>query len=47
MHVYAYRRGERLGPGGERQYELITDSAELVELSEPFEIELPIAEITP
>ncbi|MEV4482352.1 Uma2 family endonuclease [Micromonospora coxensis] len=47
VHVYAYRRGDRIGPGGERQYELVADSAELIELSEPFEIKLPVAEITP
>ncbi|MGW4501048.1 Uma2 family endonuclease [Micromonospora sp. NPDC004336] len=47
VHVYAYRRGDRLGPGGERQYELVADSAELIELTEPFEIKLPVAEIAP
>ncbi|MER7443007.1 Uma2 family endonuclease [Micromonospora avicenniae] len=47
VHLYAYRRGDRIGPGGERQYELIAESAELIELSEPFEIKLSIAEITP
>ncbi|MFC4020181.1 Uma2 family endonuclease [Micromonospora sp. GCM10011542] len=47
VHVYAYRIGDRVGPGGERQYELVTDSADVIELAEPFEIKLPIAEITP
>ncbi|MFF5172192.1 Uma2 family endonuclease [Micromonospora sp. NPDC000089] len=47
VHLYAYRIGDRVGPGGERQYELVTDSAELIELTEPFDIKLPIAEITP
>ncbi|SBT44432.1 Uma2 family endonuclease [Micromonospora auratinigra] len=47
VHVYAYRIGDRIGPGGERQYELVTDSAELIELTEPFDIKLPVAEITP
>lgn len=47
VHVYAYRIGDRVGPGGERQYELITDGADVIELTEPFEIKLPIAEITP
>ncbi|MEH0830224.1 MULTISPECIES: Uma2 family endonuclease [unclassified Micromonospora] len=47
VHVYAYRIGDRVGPGGERQYELMADSAELIELTEPFEIKLPVAEITP
>ncbi|TDB71538.1 Uma2 family endonuclease [Micromonospora sp. KC723] len=47
VHLYAYRLGDRIGPGGERQYELVADSAELVELTEPFDIKLAIAEITP
>jgi Uma2 family endonuclease len=47
VHVYAYRLGERLGPSGFREYELITDAADLLDLAEPFEIKLPIAEITP
>ncbi|MEH1168823.1 Uma2 family endonuclease [Micromonospora sp. CPCC 205539] len=47
VHVYAYRIGDRVGPGGERQYELITDGADVIELGEPFDIKLPIAEITP
>ncbi|MFE7872240.1 Uma2 family endonuclease [Micromonospora humida] len=47
VHLYAYRIGDRVGPGGERQYELVADSAELIELTEPFDIKLPIAEITP
>ncbi|RLP92238.1 Uma2 family endonuclease [Micromonospora sp. BL4] len=47
VHVYAYRIGDRMGPGGERQYELVTDGANVIELTEPFEIKLPIAEITP
>ncbi|MEV0215561.1 Uma2 family endonuclease [Micromonospora sp. ALFpr18c] len=47
MHVYAYRIGDRVGPGGERQYELVADGADVVEMTEPFDIKLPIAEITP
>ncbi|SIN08515.1 Endonuclease, Uma2 family (restriction endonuclease fold) [Micromonospora cremea] len=47
VHVYAYRIGDRVGPGGERQYEQVTDGANVIELTEPFEIKLPIAEITP
>ncbi|MDG4796646.1 Uma2 family endonuclease [Micromonospora sp. WMMD1082] len=47
VHLYAYRLGDRIGPGGERQYELVADSAELIELTEPFEIKLPIADVTP
>ncbi|MEH0984221.1 Uma2 family endonuclease [Micromonospora sp. CPCC 205556] len=47
VHLHAYRRGYRIGPGGERQYELMADSDGLIELSEPFDIKLPITEITP
>ncbi|MGI5519615.1 Uma2 family endonuclease [Micromonospora sp. CA-259024] len=47
VHIYAYRIGDRVGPGGERQYELVADGADVIELTEPFEIKLPIAEITP
>ncbi|MEU0961392.1 Uma2 family endonuclease [Micromonospora aurantiaca (nom. illeg.)] len=47
VHLYAYRLGDRIGPGGERQYELVDDSSEVIELSEPFAIKLPIAEIRP
>ncbi len=47
VHVYAYRIGDRVGPGGERQYELVADGADVIELAEPFDIKLPIAEITP
>lgn len=41
------RLGEWPGPSGFRQYELVADSADVLELAEPFEIKLPIAEITP
>ncbi|WBB54122.1 Uma2 family endonuclease [Verrucosispora sp. WMMD573] len=47
VRVYAYRLGDRIGPGGERQYELVADSTELVELTEPFEIKLPVRDLTP
>ncbi|MEU7972698.1 Uma2 family endonuclease [Micromonospora sp. NPDC049089] len=47
VHVYAYRIGDRVGPGGERQYELVADGADVIELAEPFDIKLPVAEITP
>ncbi|MFE9183460.1 Uma2 family endonuclease [Micromonospora haikouensis] len=46
VHVYAYRLSDRLSLGGERQYELVADSAELIALAEPFEIKLPVAELT-
>lgn len=35
-----------MGPGGERQYELVADGADVIELAEPFDIKLPVAEIT-
>ena len=41
VHIFAYRL---TGEGG---YELAADSKELLELDEPFEIRLPIAQITP
>ncbi|MEO3779022.1 Uma2 family endonuclease [Micromonospora sp. B11E3] len=47
VHLYAYRLSGQLNLSRERQYELVADSAELVELTEPFDIKLPIAEITP
>ncbi|MFC0030357.1 Uma2 family endonuclease [Micromonospora chaiyaphumensis] len=47
VHLYAYRLSERLSPSGERQYELVADSADLIELPQPFDIKLSIAEITP
>jgi Uma2 family endonuclease len=46
VHLYAYRIGDRVGPGGERQYELVADGADVIELTEPFDIKLPVAEIT-
>ena len=47
VHVYAYRLGARSGRSGERQYELITDSDDAIKLTEPFPIELSVADITP
>lgn len=47
VHLYAYRLGDRIGPGGERQYELVADGSEVIELTEPFALKLPIAEIRP
>jgi Uma2 family endonuclease len=41
VHVYAYRLNL---PGS---YQLGADSSELLELSEPFPVKLPISEITP
>jgi Uma2 family endonuclease len=47
LHVYAYRLGGRPGPTGDRQYELVADSDDVIKLTEPFPIELPVADITP
>ncbi|KXK59207.1 hypothetical protein AWW66_25505 [Micromonospora rosaria] len=47
VHVYAYRLGRQPGPAGVPQYELVADSADVVELTEPFELKLPVAAITP
>jgi Uma2 family endonuclease len=41
VHVYAYRRS------ADGAYRLVADSAELLELDEPFAIKLPMPEITP
>ena len=41
VHVFAYRLSR------DGTYELMADSAELLELDEPFEFKLPIEEITP
>jgi len=41
VHVYAYRRN------AEGVYEPAADSADVLELDEPFPMKLPIAEITP
>ena len=47
VHVFAYRLAGWPGPSGRRDYELVADSTEVLELTEPFEIKLPISEITP
>ncbi|MEJ3743383.1 Uma2 family endonuclease [Actinomycetes bacterium KLBMP 9797] len=41
VHVFAYKLGDN------QQYALCGDGAELLELTEPFAIKLPITEITP
>lgn len=41
VHVFAYRLSK------DGAYDLMADSADLLEFGEPFEIKLPIAEITP
>ncbi|WDZ84256.1 Uma2 family endonuclease [Micromonospora cathayae] len=47
VHLYAYRLGDRIGPGGERQYELAAASADLVELTDPFPIKLAVTDLAP
>jgi Uma2 family endonuclease len=46
VHVYAYRLGDHPGPTGDRQYELVTDSRDVIDLTEPFPVKLPISDIT-
>lgn len=41
VHVYAYR----LGAAG--HYELVADSAKVLEVMEPFPVRLPVSDITP
>ena len=41
VHLFAYRLSK------DGAYDLMADSAELLELDEPFEIKLPVSEITP
>jgi Uma2 family endonuclease len=47
VQVFAYRLTDRPGPSGLREYELVADSTDELELTEPFPIKLPISEITP
>ncbi|GGJ80600.1 hypothetical protein GCM10010123_08150 [Pilimelia anulata] len=47
VHVYAYRLSDQPGRSGFREYELMADSADVLKLSDPFAIRLPIARITP
>ncbi|GAA2516823.1 Uma2 family endonuclease [Pilimelia columellifera] len=47
VHVYAYRLSDRPGRSGYREYELVADSADSLKLTEPFEISIPISQITP
>lgn len=47
VHVYAYRLADRPGPAGDRQYESLADSPDLLTVDVPFPIKLPIADITP
>jgi Uma2 family endonuclease len=41
LHIYAYRRN------AEGTYDLAADAGDVLELTEPFEIRLPVAEIAP
>ncbi|MDG4788606.1 Uma2 family endonuclease [Micromonospora sp. WMMD1102] len=47
VRVYAYRLADRPGRSGNREYELLAEADELLELTQPFPVELPITEITP
>ncbi|MEV1287560.1 Uma2 family endonuclease [Micromonospora sp. NPDC049679] len=47
VHVFAYRLSAQPGLSGRREYELVAESAQLLELPQPFPLALPIAEITP
>lgn len=47
VHLFAYRLSDRPGRSGFREYELVGDSPDLIKLTEPFEIRLPIAQISP
>ncbi|MFV2086747.1 Uma2 family endonuclease [Micromonospora sp. LOL_021] len=47
VRIYAYRLGDRPGASGEREYALVGESADLLELDAPFPVKLPISEITP
>ncbi|TDB91774.1 hypothetical protein E1091_13575 [Micromonospora fluostatini] len=42
-----FRLGRQPGPAGVPQYELVADSADVIELAEPFELKLPVAAIAP
>jgi Uma2 family endonuclease len=47
LHVYAYRLSDQLNAVGEPQYELVAEGSDVIELTEPFDLKLPVAEITP
>jgi Uma2 family endonuclease len=47
VRIYAYRLGDRPGASGEREYALVAQTADLLELDAPFPVKLPISEITP
>ncbi|MFV2020771.1 Uma2 family endonuclease [Micromonospora sp. LOL_023] len=47
VRIYAYRLGDRPGASGEREYALVAQTADLLELDTPFPVKLPIGEITP
>ena len=42
-----FRLGDRPGASGEREYALVAEADDLLELDAPFPVKLPIAEITP
>ncbi|WP_422774169.1 Uma2 family endonuclease [Plantactinospora sp. WMMC1484] len=47
VRVYAYRLADRPGRSGNREYELLAEAADVLELTQPFSVTLPIADITP
>ena len=47
VRVHAYRLADRPGRSGNREYELLAETADLLEVEQPFPVKLPIAEITP
>ncbi|WBB94826.1 MULTISPECIES: Uma2 family endonuclease [unclassified Solwaraspora] len=47
VRIYVYQLGDRPGASGEREYALVAESADLLELDAPFPVKLPISEITP
>ncbi|AVT40974.1 Uma2 family endonuclease [Plantactinospora sp. BB1] len=47
VRVYAYRLADRPGRSGNREYELLAEADEVLELTQPFPIKLPIGDITP
>ncbi|MDW5323226.1 Uma2 family endonuclease [Plantactinospora sp. KLBMP9567] len=47
VRVYAYRLADRPGRSGNREYELLAEADDVLELTQPFPIKLPIGDITP
>ncbi|MEQ4304305.1 Uma2 family endonuclease [Plantactinospora sp. B6F1] len=47
VRVHAYRLADRPGRSGNREYELLAEADELLELAQPFPIKLAVGDITP